>query len=153
MLLAIARVPMSPSPQPSPPFRCGTTASQASIARILNLPEPGKMEQDWEICSADPARVGEFVTAYESYPSLTDDERFTLMELIVASFDELLQNGSDGDDLASAIRGAIVSNFELHACTVYYWCLWNRGCTPPADEMFAVTPLMRDIWLSRGESE
>jgi hypothetical protein len=135
-----------------PPFRCGTAASQSRTAELLNLPKPEPHDQDWEICSADPARVRQFLTVYQSEPSLIEDEKFTLMELIVASFDELLQAGPNNDDLQDAICEAIFADFELHAYTVYYWCQWNRGDNPPAEEQFAVTPFMRRVLCSRTEA-
>jgi hypothetical protein len=44
--------------------------------------------QDWEWEVADSERINEFPSAYES-GELSDDERFTLMETILQSFEDL----------------------------------------------------------------
>jgi hypothetical protein len=50
--------------------------------------------QDWEIVAADPDRVLEFL-GYCDTQQLNDDERFTLMSLIIASYDEALSGAED----------------------------------------------------------
>jgi len=52
--------------------------------------------QDWEIECADPKRVSEFLNAYETHAE-SEDEKFTLMALILGSFEEYhgLNNPSD----------------------------------------------------------
>ncbi|HVZ37577.1 MAG TPA: hypothetical protein VG963_34385, partial [Polyangiaceae bacterium] len=44
--------------------------------------------QDWAWEVADPDRIDEFLAAYEA-GDLSDDERFTLMETMLQSFENL----------------------------------------------------------------
>ena len=44
--------------------------------------------QDWEWEVASPERIDEFLAAYEG-GELTDDERFTLMETLLQSFEDV----------------------------------------------------------------
>jgi hypothetical protein len=113
------------------------------------LQEPTTLDQDWEICSADCTRISEFLVKYNRAPALTDDEKFTLMEIIVASVDQAMESGPADQALVGALRAVLLNEFDLHAFTIYYWCLWDRGCSPPRDEMFEVTPIMRELWRSR----
>jgi hypothetical protein len=66
--------------------RYPTAAAIASLAARFNLPNEPNM-QDWEHEVSDHKRLAEFLEAYES-GSLTEDERFTLMETIVDSVEE-----------------------------------------------------------------
>ena len=54
--------------------------------KLLNLKEDPFM-QDWEVECADPDRLEEFLNCYRSFAH-TADERFTLMALILGSFEE-----------------------------------------------------------------
>ena len=68
-------------------WRHPTAEAIESLARRFDLPN-GPGFQDWEWIFADPARIDEFVNAYES-GELNDDEKFTLMEMIIQSFEDL----------------------------------------------------------------
>jgi hypothetical protein len=109
------------------------------------------LDQDWEICSAAPNRLREFLALY-GRTSLTEDEKFTLMEIILASFDALLEAEGQCDDVERLLGQAIRCNFELHAFTVHYWCLWDHGDHPAPHEQFHITPFMRKLWLDACQS-
>ena len=68
-------------------WRFPTAAVIDSLARRLSLPNTPRM-QDWQWEVADCARLSEFLDAYEN-SGLTDDERFTLMEIMLESFEDL----------------------------------------------------------------
>jgi hypothetical protein len=104
-----------------------TAAAIARLTEMLHLPPGG---QDWEIMVADAPRVGEFLDTYERQP-LDDDERFTLMELIVASYDDLLRDGGDADGrLWERPRRHLLGGFDLHGYTVQYWSLPDEDEDP-----------------------
>jgi hypothetical protein len=129
-----------------PPQRFGTAASVATIQLRFNLPSREVYSQDWELCCGDPERLDEFLTCYEA-TSLTDDERFTLMEIIIASFDDwLLLDQPDDTDFNGRMRQQLTTGFKLHACTIYYWCCWDEDTVANPDHQFVATPLMRSIW-------
>jgi hypothetical protein len=44
--------------------------------------------QDWEWVVADPNRIDEYLDAYK-HAGLSDDESFTLMEMLIQAFEEL----------------------------------------------------------------
>jgi hypothetical protein len=61
-------------------------AIDALAARFGFVNEPGMQDWAWEV--ADPSRIDEFLAAYED-GDLSDDERFTLMDTMLQSFEDL----------------------------------------------------------------
>jgi len=89
-----------------------------SLAKRFNLPN-SPFSQDWEWEVADSSRINEFISAYESN-ELDDDERFTLMETIIQSFEELQASLSD-EPRWIKVLSMIENNIELHIHSVWYW--------------------------------
>jgi hypothetical protein len=128
-----------------------TAAAIRRINTLLQLPATGQ-EQDWEIELADSTRVQEFCQVYQT-ANLTQEEKFTLMALIIASYDDYLRFGQDKtatDAITTIITKLLVHDFALHKTTINYWCQheitsdeadWNNP-----EWVFAVTPLMRRLW-------
>ncbi len=105
-------------------WRCPTPAAIDALALRFNLPNFPEM-QDWQWEVADAGRIDEFIAAYRS-GQLDDDERFTIMETIIQSFEDL------GEALHSDIRWQTVvdllgANIKLHAKTVWYWAMPDEG--------------------------
>ena len=102
-------------------WRFCTSGAQNKLAARFGLQnDPGM--QDWEYEIADFQRLNEFLAAYES-GKLSDDERFTLMEMMLESF-----RGSGEVEERSPrwlhALALIERNIELHVYTVCYWaCL------------------------------
>lgn len=89
---------------------------------------------------ADSERLDEFLAAYQS-GELDDDERFTLMETILQSFEDL--GDSTGFDPRWDRTLAIIDeNFELHAYSVWYWSSLEND---DPEEQWLVTPFLRRI--------
>ena len=105
--------------------------------------------QDWEHEHADGSRLAEFFAAYDS-ADLTDDERFALMALCISSAHDALDTGLLTDAIWQRIHDALVANRELHTYTILYWCCADATCD---DEMFTLTPRMRDVWAAAFDSE
>jgi hypothetical protein len=120
-------------------WRYPTRAAIDALAARFDLPNRPDM-QDWEWEVADPTRLDEFIDAYQS-GNLDDDERFTLMEIIIQSFEDLGQR-SELDPRWQRILGILDRNIELHACSVWYWSVLDGESR---DEQFWVTPSMRSI--------
>lgn len=96
--------------------------------------------QDWEWEVADPARIKEFIAAYND-GSLSEDERFTLMETIIQSFAETclpLETNSDWRQTLSAIE----QDISLHIYSVWYW---SHLDAPDEEDLWNVTPFMRRL--------
>lgn len=121
---------------PEPPARYPTAEAMASLAKRFDLPNHSNM-QDWEYEVADSERIDEFVAAYLS-GELDDDERFTLMETILQSFEEL--ETRESDPRWHSLLETIASNLDLHISTVYYWA---RLDADNPEEMFRISPSMR----------
>ena len=112
------------------------------LNQLLNLPYHSSM-QDCDIELADAKRVGEFCDLYET-GDLDSDEMFLLMELIVASLDDLLND--EAIENVSAVQRVMFllrRDFVLHFNTVAYWSSLDE-----TDEtnVFAVTPFIRQVW-------
>jgi hypothetical protein len=96
--------------------------------------------QDWEYEVADSNRIDEYLAVYQS-GELSDDERFSLMEMLMEAF-------RGADDLATSPRFALVSNLieaslELHLYTVWYWACMDYEL----EDAFENAPFMREIIL------
>jgi len=111
--------------------------SLASRFGLRNTPEM----QDWQWEVADPARLDEFLAVYLD-GSLSDDERFVLMQMLLQCFEES-DADLDSDPRWAQVVAALAARFELHACTVWYW-----GCADDGDRgaWFRVTPWLRRIF-------
>lgn len=119
-----------------------TRAAIDRLNQLLDLPYRNDM-QDWAIELADAGRTGSFCDLYETVP-LNADEKFTLMQLIIASLDDLLNNGTTDDaEVVQRVASLLRQDFVLHFYTVEYWSLLKE--IDPTN-VFAATPLLRQIW-------
>ena len=97
--------------------------------------------QDWEIECADPARVLEFLDCYRTHAK-TEDERFTLMALILGSYEEYHGTSGPDDDVWPAIKKVLASDIAIHMDHVlYYSC---PEATNP-EEWFPMTERIREL--------
>ena len=99
-------------------WRFSTRDSITSLAKRLNVPnDPAMQDWAWEI--ADSTRINEYIELYNS-DALDDDERFTLMEIIIQSFADLDTNLED-DSRWRLILDSLDRNIQLHAHSICYW--------------------------------
>lgn len=109
------------------------------ISKELSLPFTG-IEQDWDIEISDPNRIDDFLNFYSKI-DLSSDEKFAVMSLIVASYEEFLnENTLNIDDRWSKIKLILESEVDIFIDLINYWSLSNE-----VDDLFKVTPLIRDI--------
>jgi hypothetical protein len=120
-------------------WRYKTRAAIDALASRFELPNRPNM-QDWEWEVADPARLDEFLTAYES-GELSDDERFTLMETVIQSFEDLGPR-LELDRRWQHVLEILDRNIDLHAYSVWYWAALDAE-TP--DEQFRVASSIRRV--------
>ena len=100
--------------------------------------------QDWELECADPARVEEFLDCYDIHAK-SDDEKFTLMALILGSFEDYhgLEDPSEG--VWQRIKSILTGDLALHRDHIEgYQCMDAES----EDECFPITSLMRQIKIS-----
>jgi hypothetical protein len=95
--------------------------------------------QDWEWQVADATRLDEFIGAYRD-PELSEDERFTLMETIIQSCEDLGDGLSD-DRRWVEVRALLEEHIDLHISSVWYWaCLETE-----LFDAWEVSPFMRGL--------
>ena len=99
-------------------WRFPTRAAIDSLASRFGFANTPEM-QDWEWEVADPNRIDEFLSAYES-GELDDDERFTLMETMIQSFEDF-DGPIEDDQRWIRIIKILDKEIELHAYSVWYW--------------------------------
>lgn len=120
-------------------WRFPTREAIDSLARRFDLPNtPGMQDWEWEV--ADPARIDEFVDAYES-GALSDDEKFTLMETIIQSFDEL-EEPLEGNHGWERVLNLIDEGIDLHGYSVWYWSDLEND---DVEDQWRVTRFLRPI--------
>lgn len=120
-------------------WRFPTRAAIDSLAHRFDLPNTPDM-QDWEYEVADPERINEFLDAYES-GVLSDDERFTLMETIIQSFEEFKHSPTSHPKWARVLE-ILDTHIDLHIYTICYWS--DLDCNN-LDNSWRVTPYIRSI--------
>ena len=99
-------------------WRFPTKEGRLSLAKRFNLPYSDFM-QDWEWEVANPHRLDDSLEAYEIV-ELSEDERFSLMEAILQSFEEL-ESPLQDDERWQRVLKHLDSNIELHIHTLWHW--------------------------------
>ena len=95
-------------------FRYSTKKSREELSKKLNI-KIEKNQQDWEYEIADFNRIDEFINLYKN-GSLSDDEKFYLMETIIQSFEESRE--STKNDLKwKKVLNLIEINIDIHIYT------------------------------------
>ena len=118
-------------------WRFPTGAAQEALARRFDLPNEDWM-QDWEYIVPLVEQLDTYLAAYTS-GELNDDERFTLMEMMI----QCVEDGASPAQRASVLRIA-EENVALHLQTVWYWACLDYLDDEEA-EPFDVAPAMRAI--------
>ena len=95
--------------------------------------------QDWEWEVADAAQLDEFINVYHD-PESSEDERFTLMEMIIQSCEDL-GDGLSEDQRWAEVRTLLDEHIDLHISTVWYWSAFDTDLS----DAWQVSPFMRDL--------
>ncbi|MDX1538358.1 hypothetical protein [Arsukibacterium sp.] len=98
-------------------------------------------EQDWGIEFSDETRAEEFFLSYVNN-ELSIPQKMSVMQLILASFDELMYTGQDNKKLWQQIANALVNEASIHMHTIEYWCCDGET---NKENMFPTTPRMREV--------
>ncbi len=115
--------------------------SEERLANRLGLYWDNTM-QDWEIVVSDFGRIRDFLKLYQN-ELVNDDDKFTLMGLIVSSFDDGISNFDKETKKNWYICKTILEKeCYLHYSIMKYWCLYENE----PDNVFDITPYMREVW-------
>jgi hypothetical protein len=121
-------------------MRYPTRSAINKINKMYSLKEDSGT-QDWGIECSDSGRVEEFIDGYYGF-MMTDDERFTLMALILGSFEECDGETEENIKIWMKIHTILANNLDLHRDQVkYYQC----NDVTSSECIFPITPLMRMI--------
>lgn len=91
--------------------------SMKKMARIFDLPPDETHGQAWESFHANPDRLEEFLEAYNR-ADLDERDRSTLMDLILASFADLIDRDGFADEKWKIIRDILERDLDLHRASV-----------------------------------
>jgi hypothetical protein len=131
---------------PDLPERYPTRTGREALAARLGM-TIGPYSQDWEWEVAEPEHFPQWFQVYHD-PTLTDDERVSLMEMLVQCVEELGRRCEAEDEVGRlpewhAVAALLRANSMLHASTMRYWSVF--GADDP-EHRFAVSVSMRRVW-------
>lgn len=104
------------------------------VAKIFGLPWNATM-QDWELESADPSRLSEFVEGLET---ISEDAKVSLAELIMASFEESVTENTFEPELWERYCRFLDRDLPRHAPMLSYWSDVGAG-----NDTFAIEPYIK----------
>lgn len=112
-----------------------------NLSKLLDI-QDGNWGQDWDLIMANSDWVEKLLNYYE-YENLNNDEKNILMQLIIASYDDKLdQDKYDTEEekkLAFFLERDIANLTDIFE----YWARLHE----PESEGWTVTPLLRKIWF------
>jgi len=123
--------------------RYPTRAGQEALAARLHLFIDPSF-QDWEWMIADSSRFEEWIAVYQD-ESLSDDERFSLMEILIQCVEDMCLGDKPAEQLPEwqAVAALLLANGRLHASTICYWSALGHD---DPEEQFHVSAPMRRVW-------
>ncbi|TSJ44301.1 hypothetical protein FO440_09025 [Mucilaginibacter corticis] len=111
------------------------------LNNLLGLNYTGA-EQDWDIEFADSNRVHDFIKIAQ-HSSLSVSEKYAVISLILASYDDFLAVKEDTNQLLwSKITDLINPDREIYKDLLSYWARWDKE----NDDRFLITPLVRSTF-------
>ncbi|MBF0197352.1 MAG: hypothetical protein HQL32_06560 [Planctomycetes bacterium] len=121
-------------------MRHPTRQSIDKFNSLLGLNEEPGM-QDWEIECSDPKRIDEFIDAY-IHNTTSDDERYTLMALILGSFEEYHGTNPPDQSIWPKVRKLLLKHQSIHQDLInYYACPESKN----EEEIFPITNQIREL--------
>ncbi len=115
---------------------------------LLRVPGEGNWGEDWDLILADSDWIEELLGYYET-ESLNEDEKNILMKLIIASYDERLEEKGFENELWQRLVDVLKRDVEIHDDTFAYWMRLHK----PESEGWKVTPLLRKIWFEHEDQK
>lgn len=133
---------------PEPLRRYPTNEGRRDLAARLGLTVDPRA-QDWEWQVADHEAFETLLVLYRS-EQLSDDERFSLMEMLIQCVEEMIwerrpPSGVEEMPQWQAVNALLRANPRLHVSSIAYWS--GFGHDNP-DVSFRVSASMRLVWAS-----
>ena len=121
--------------------RYSTSTSEKKLSERLGINWYHNI-QDWDLITSDYGRISDFLKIYQTELK-DDDDKFTLMQLIISSFDDGISN-ANSKELKNwkVCKTILLKECYLHYSTIKYWSLLDTEI----EDTFSITPLMREIW-------
>lgn len=126
--------------------RYPTRAGREALAARLGLSiDPHSQDWEWEVAKAEYFPT--WLALYKDV-TLTDNERFSLMEMLIQCVDEMFPAHTPPEQVAQrpewqAVAALLRARSHLHASTIAYWSVFG-GEWP--DGQFVVSTPMRRVW-------
>ncbi len=118
------------------------------LPSLLKMSGEGDWGEDWDLILADSDWVEKLIGYYET-ESLNEDEKNILMQLIMASYDERLQEKGYEPELEQRLANLLKRDVEIHKDTFAYWMRLDE----PESEGWKVTLLLRKIWFEHEDQK
>lgn len=123
---------------PAPTERHPTAAARASLSRKLGLNDHDEI-QDWERYFADPEKIEKFLVYYV-LGKLNEDEKFLLMDLILASANDAILP----DGVWEQIETWLQNDSHIHHYSIWYWADIDEETGLP-DNSFQISRRMQAL--------
>ncbi len=119
-----------------------TKKSINGLVRKLGLPAGDKYSQDWEYEVASANIASKILKDYIERDDLTEDERFTLMHIILESINEFISDCGKEFPMMREFIEVALRDYAVHESTYEYWACQDND---KIDEIFELTPIIRKI--------
>jgi hypothetical protein len=119
---------------------------EALASRLGMTIDPHSQDWEWEI--ADVRHFDRWLALYEA-ADLSEDERFSLMEMLIQGVDDLSSSDPDHEIEVEqlpewlAVAALLRRRPQLHASSIAYWSVFEAE---QPDELFRVSGAMRRLW-------
>jgi len=120
-----------------------TKASIEGLKQKISFPALDVHSQDWEYEVADASRLNEFLNFYFKPDFLSKVERFTLMIVILESFNDALTNQHQNENDWANIQSALLKESDLHTETIEKFASRNEE---DLEMCFAITSRIRILF-------
>ncbi len=110
------------------------------LAKELNLHSGDVFTQDWGYEVADPNRLEDFFDYYINN-KLSSDEKRTLMQLILESYNDYVGKEGFNSDYSSKLRNILEKDLNLYRDLIDDWSCDKEDL----EDCYEITPLIREI--------
>ncbi len=118
-----------------------TRESIDNLIKKFGLPKGDKYTQDWEIEIASPELAIRLLKNYINDKEMSDDDKFTLMILILESVNDYMSEYSEFPMLKE-LRTVILDDYDIHESTLTDLADWEQN---DLNEAYVITPFIRSL--------